>query len=189
TRVAAATRGGFTAYAARSPAHGRLRRGLVVAEVALSVALLVGAGLMANSVVRLARVDPGFRLDDVAILTLDLSATAYPTGEARRAFLRRLGARLEAIPGAVGATRGGGALPTAGIFPGNLLETEQGPLPRDGLPDIMPYAEVSPDFFDLLEVRILAGRAFDEADAGSQVAIIDIDLARRLWGEESPLGR
>src|SRR5690606_30972501 len=72
TRVAAATRGGFTAYAARSPAHGRLRRGLVVAEVALSVALLVGAGLMANSVVRLARVDPGFRLDDVAILTLDL---------------------------------------------------------------------------------------------------------------------
>ena len=107
TRVGTvAAEGALTPYAARTPARSRLRRALVVAEVALSVTLFVGAGLLANSFVRLVRVDPGFRLDDVAILTLNLSQSSYPTGEARMAFMRRLEERLEAIPGIVGGDDG-----------------------------------------------------------------------------------
>ena len=189
TRVAAAAAqpGALTPYAARTPARSRLRRGLVVAEVALSVTLLVGAGLMINSFVRLVRVDPGFRLDDVAILTLFLSPATYPDGGARMAFLRRLEERIEVIPGVVGATTGGEPLPTAGFTDGSGLENEDGPARVDGV--IIPYASVSPDFFELLDVRIHAGRAFKPADAGTDNVVVDIDLARHLWGDTNPIGR
>lgn len=185
---AAAAEGALTAYAARTPVRSRLRRVLVVSEVALSVTLLVGAGLMIHSFVRLVRVDPGFRLDDVAIVKLSLSRSGYPTGEARMAFLRRVEERFEAVPGVVGATTGGGGMPAGSLIFTDAIETEHRPVESDGGPSIILGATVSPDFFALFEVRVLVGRALTEADLGTDNAIIDVDLARRIWGDGNPIG-
>lgn len=190
TRVHTTSAGGaLTPYAARTPARGRLRRVLVVAEVALSVTLLVGAGLLAHSFVRLVRVDPGFRLDDVAFLTLDLSPSAYPTGEERMEMLRRLEERIEAIPGVVGATAGGGALPNTGITFTNEPETDAGTVSTGGETIRMLQVVAAPDFFELLGVRILEGRAFTPEDEGSDGVILSRALARFLFGDERPVGR
>ncbi len=190
TRIgSAAAEGALTPYAARTPVRSRLRRTLVVAEVSLSVALLVSAGLLLNSFVRLQRVDPGFRLDDVAILTLDLSQAGYPTGEARMGFLRRVEARVEAIPGVVEATTGGGALPAGGITFTDQPETDDGPVSAGGGTLFLPHTPVSPDFFDLFDVRPRAGRILTDADAGTDNVLVSAALARYLWGDANPIGR
>jgi putative ABC transport system permease protein len=191
TRGGAATAAGgaLTAYAAQTPARSRLRRVLVVAEVALSVTLLVGAGLLINSFVRLNRVDPGYRLDNVAVLSLDISLASHPTGAGRLEFLRRLEERIEALPGVVGATTGGGGFPNAGLAFTSSPETDDGPVSLGGERLIIPHTVVSPDFFDLLDVRVLAGRPFSDEDQGTDNVIINTALARRFWGDANPLGR
>ncbi|MDX1393321.1 MAG: ABC transporter permease [Gemmatimonadota bacterium] len=177
-------------HAARTPARSRLRRVIVVAEMAMSVALLVGAGLFINSFTRLVRVDPGFRLEDIAMLNLSLPASEYEDGESRMTFIRALEGRLEAIPGVVGVTTGGGGLPASTYVYGESVQAEGAPPTAGGLPaGGIPLAAVSPDFFDLFDVEILSGRRFGPADAGTDNAIVDVDLARHLWGEASPLGR
>lgn len=186
---AVATDGALTPYARRTPARNRLRRVLVVAEVALSVTLLVGAGLLIHSFAKLNHVDPGFRLDNVAILTVDMSPHGYPDGEARMAFLRSIEERIEALPGVVGATTGGGGLPSGGITFTTAPETDVGPVSTDGEMVILPHTSVSPDFFGLLDVRPVAGRVFTDEDVGTDHVLVSASLARFLWGDEHPVGR
>lgn len=180
---------GLTTYAAKTLAQVHLRRGLVIAEVAVSVALLTGAGLLLNSFVRLMRVDPGFRLENVAIMTLSLSPGAHPTGETRMAFMRGLEARIESIPGVAGATTGGTGLPVYGFSLSSLLETDDGLDRSQSNPRLIAYTRVSPDFFGLLDVPVLTGRPLTDADRGTENVIVDIELARFLWGDANPIGR
>lgn len=176
-------------HASRTPARSRIRRAIVVTEVALSVALLVGAGLLVNSFVRLVRVDPGFRLENVALMNLSMSLADYPTGAARMVFLRDVERRLEAVPGVGGVTTGGGGIPASRFTEGGGLEAEGETRRAGGQPGLVPMSSVSPDFFEVFDVGLAAGRAFTTEDAGTDNAIVDIDLARFLWGDRSPLGR
>lgn len=183
-----AARGRLTPYAAGTSAAGRLRSALVVGEVSISVVLLVGAGLLIHSFVRLVSVDPGFRMENLAVMRLNLAEASYPTPGARAEFLHRLERRLEAIPGVDGVAVNGG-VPLAGGFSfGTRLRAEGAEPPADQ-PQLLPFASVPPDFFEVLDVSVVAGRALTAADAGTDHVVIDRTLARFLWGSADPVGR
>lgn len=177
----------LTTYASATSQKNRLRRGLVVVEMSLTVMLLVGAGLLTNSFVQLMRVEPGFRVENLAVLRLNLPSSSYPSSTSRAAFLRILEERLEALPEVRGVSVNGGVPPTSGFHFGVALETEAGMAPSQ--PQLLPFANIRPDFFEVLEVPIAAGRPLREEDVGTDNVMIDLDMARLLWGRASPLGR
>lgn len=156
----------------------------MVGAVALSTLLLVGAGLLIHSFARLVNVDPGYRVDELAIMNLSLPSASYPSPEERGLFLQRLEERLEALPGVEGVT-----IPSGGISFGVALQAEGQAAPAGAQPKIVPISSVTPDYFGVLEVPIRTGRAFTEEDAGTDNVIVDEDLARFLWSGANPVGR
>ena len=161
----------------------------VVAEVALSLVLLIGAGLMVRSFQRLARVDPGFQAERVLTLNLALPFSRYPQPEARARFFEQVEGRIRALPGVqdVGA-----------VFPmplGGRLWT--GPYGREGDPaDVWTkneanYRAITPGYFAAMRTRVLKGRGFTEAEnrQNAEVAVVDRRLADRVWPGADPVGR
>jgi putative ABC transport system permease protein len=170
---------------------GRARGLLVMAEVALSVVLLVLAGLLLRSFVTLRSVDPGFSAERVLALAVDLPAGAYETPARQLNFYKEVAQRLAAQPGAESASFSD-ALPLEGvsmILRGLFIEGRE-PLPPEESPEVW-VAGVSPGYFSTLGVPIVRGRAFTEAEihAGSPVAVVSREMARRFWGDEDPVGR
>lgn len=164
------------------------RNGLVVGEVALSVMLLIGAGLMIRSFVALHRVDPGYDTADLLTFQLSLPGNRYSNAE-REVFQRTLKERLTALPGAVSFT---------GVFPLPLVETlfsgRYGPeaaLTDESLYGQATYRVVLPGYFETMGTRIVEGRVFTEAEHAdsSLVVVIDDKLARILWPGESAVGK
>lgn len=181
-----------TAGAGGGAAAGRTRRLLVVAQVALSLVLLVGAGLVARSFASLLRTDPGYATRGALTFRVSTSPQSYPTPAAVRQFHARLLHRLAALPGvtAVGATS---ALPlasstsqTGASFPGASGNAGDGESDNPLVDRFM----VTPGYFRALGVRLLEGRAFDERDTPSSapVAIIDASLAHRFFPDGSAVG-
>ena len=168
----------------------RLRSVLVVAQVAVSVVLLVGAGLMVRSLIALQRVDPGFETERILTMKLDLNWSRYTTGDLVRQFHDRLHARLAGQPGIV-------ATASTMVFPlegrrrmGFEFAIEDRPRePGVALPQ-GDYRSVSPDYFRTLGIPLVTGRLFtpDDQPAAPEVALINQAMARRHWGTESPLG-
>lgn len=174
-------------------ARSRLQELLVTAEVALSVALLVGCGLLVNSFVRLVSTDTGFDDEQIAILDFELPEHRYPTPEARGEFYRRLEAELEALPGVAGATVASGVPTKAGFSFGFTLEAESGGSlsgegPGDGLL-LLPMPSVRPDYLPTLGLRLLSGRNLADADVDAGTVLINATLARDLWGTTEVVGR
>jgi putative ABC transport system permease protein len=170
---------------------GRARSLLVMAEVALSVVLLVMAGLLLRSFVRLRAVDPGFAPETALTVAVDLPAQAYATPARQLQFFQELARRLRSLPGAR-ATAFADSIPLTGvsmILRGMLVEGRE-PLPPDQEPQIAVVG-VSPDYFQALGIPIVRGRAFTEAEvhAASPVAVVSRDMARRLWKDADPIGR
>lgn len=180
--------GDLTRYSSRSVASNRLRATLVVAEVALSVTLLVGAGLLIRSFVALTQVDPGFEPKGLAIIELNVSRTAHPDPTERAEYMRRLEAKLEAIPGVSGVTIAGGLPPKSGMISfTNSIEVE-GVGPRStGEPIVLPSSGIRSDFFEVTGARLLFGRIIEDGEENT--VIIDQDMARFLFGNLDPLGR
>ncbi|HEX2167350.1 MAG TPA: ABC transporter permease, partial [Longimicrobiales bacterium] len=179
----------LTRYATRTRGKRRLRRGLVIVEIAFSVMLLITASLLINSFARLMSVDPGMRLENMAVLQFDVSRTTYPDDAARGAYLRRLEERIAAIPGVEAAELTAGLPPNTAISFGLALEV-QGEAPR-ATPDdmVLPHTSVGPNFFDVTGARLLSGRPFHATeDYSSGSVIIDQELARHLWPDASPIG-
>ena len=166
------------------PARRRVRKGLVVAQVALSMTLLVGAGLFVNGFVRLLRVDPGFEYERVALADLMASPTRYPDGAARAELARELEEALEARPETEGVSVTTGSSYSFDV----TLEAEGRPV-SDDQPEIVPFSAISADHFETIGLRLLAGRGLDASDAGTQNVVIDRDLARSVWGAADPVGR
>jgi predicted permease len=171
---------------AASGGRERLRGGLVIAEIALSLVLLTAAGLMLRSFLRLRGVDPGFTPGNVVTLTVDMPASSYPTPERLRAFHRALIARLAALPDVAAAGIVNWCpLGTANIF--GTFQTE-----RPGAPDgLMPdKPAVSAGYFAAMGIRLVQGRAFDDRDDGAApgVAIVSRSVAR-IFEAESPIGK
>ncbi len=168
---------------------GRISRGLVVAEVALSCGLLVGAGLMIKSVTQLRTLDPGFRTD-VYSARLGLFEADYPEVEQRREFFSELTRQLNDQPGVEAATLVD-AMP--GTFRGGMsrLSVEgEAYAAREDHP-LANVAVTAPGYFDTFETDLLQGRDFNPEDTadGLPVAIVNTSFVERFFPGVDPVGR
>ncbi|HYV64915.1 MAG TPA: ADOP family duplicated permease, partial [Myxococcales bacterium] len=166
--------------------RARLRSALVVTEVALSLVLLIGAGLLVRSFARLQRVDPGFEPARVMTADLWLPAAKYPEMAQQAAFFHEVVRRLSAAPG-VEAAGDGSRLP---LSRGNSTRSVQPPGSPDKTVDA-DYRLASPGYFAALRIPLRAGRGLTDADlqSGARVALVNEAFARRMWPEGDPLGR
>jgi putative ABC transport system permease protein len=183
-------RAGLDVSGRTTGASGRLGQALVVVEVALALLLLVGTGLLANSFVRLMRVDTGFDVDDVVALEIALPAERY-TAEKAIAFFAGMEQRVQALPGVVAA----GATTTnpfrQGGYSNNVTPVERAAdAPPSGLVQA-GWRSVTPGFFESLRVPVLNGRTFAESDrdGAERVVVVSAGLARRLWPGGEAVGR
>ena len=171
--------------------RGRLaRRALVLGEVALTLMLLVGAGLLIRSFGRLQAVDLGFRPDGVLAATVTLPATRYPDPALRGRFFERAVERIAALPGVEHAASID-ALPLSG-------STQVVEVAAEGRPPLPPGEDpggdgslVSPDYFAAMKIPLLKGRCFSERDdlKSTPVAIVSRSAAARLWPGQDAIGR
>lgn len=160
---------------------------LVAAQLSLVVVLLAGSGLLLRSFDRLVGVDPGFAVDELAVLEVQLPPNRYGAPGATLAFMQELEQKMETRAG-VRASVSGGVPPTGGGFSFNIKPEAEGGSPVDFSNITLPFASVSPDYFETMGIRIVAGRAFAPEDGRDAVIVNDI-LARRFWGDASPIGR
>jgi predicted permease len=179
-----------TARGSSGRGTGVTRATLVIAETALALVLLVGAGLLVKSFARLQEVNPGFSADNVLTAQLALPATRYPDAIARRAFWTRLIEGVRPLSGvtAVGLTSnvpfngmvGSGSYSIVGYNP------PQGEAQPHGRQEI-----VGGDYFRAMQIPLVAGRLFNDADAADAppVVIIDQYLVKRYFPDKSPLGQ
>jgi putative ABC transport system permease protein len=170
-------------------ARGRSRSLLVVTEIALSLVLLVGAGLMVQSFLRLRRVNIGLDAKNVLTATVILPQAKYQRDQ-RVTFFKQLVDRVRSLPG-VQAASATGTLPLSGSNWGRSLTVEGYPVLSVGQAPSIQHTVVTPDYFRTMGISLLAGRDFTDTDAkGSpEVTIIDERLAREYWPNESPIGK
>jgi putative ABC transport system permease protein len=179
--------GGRTADASR---RNRVRSLLVVAEVALSLVVLVGAGLLAKSFVRVLDVAPGFNPANLLTASLSLPGKKYERQSQINAFCKQLIERLEALPGVEGVAIAND-IPFMGDDTSTYPTVEGREATRDEDRFLLGQHAVSTGYFKALGVRLLSGREFSAADSAdaTPVAIINETAARKLWPDEDPLGK
>ncbi|MEZ5331901.1 MAG: ADOP family duplicated permease [Thermoanaerobaculia bacterium] len=168
-----------------------LRAALVAAEFALALPLLVGAGLLLGSFVRLQAVDPGFDPEGAVSLSASLPEATYPDGESTRRFWRELARRALELPG-VAAAGVGTELPAGDVWNVNNFDLTDRPVPAGGAEHVAPWLFVTPQYFEALGVRLLEGRMLrpDEVDeAAPPVALVSRHWAERYYPGESAIGR
>jgi len=169
--------------------RNRLRSVLVVAEVSLALVLLLGAGLMLRGFMRLQDINPGFNTENV--LTMGVSITGQQYAESHRvsAFYQELIERVKALPGAeaVGAVN---VLPLSGGSFSNSFNIDGRPK-APGEIRVADYRAASPDYFRVMDIPLIKGRAFSDRDGKDApgVAVINDTLARRYFPNEDPLGK
>jgi predicted permease len=167
----------------------RMRSGLIVMEVALSLVLLIGAGLMVRSFVTLSEVDPGFSTDGVLTGSLSLPKTRYGTKEEQRVFYSALIARLGELNGvlAVGATTN---LPMSGSSMNFGFAVEGVSEETVGARLVAEYHASTPGYFRAMGITV-RGRPFDERDDENAppVVIINESMARRFWPQGEAIGQ
>jgi predicted permease len=167
-----------------------LRDGLVVAELALAVVLLVGAGLLGRSFLAMQRVDLGYRTDSVAVASVLFPPARYPEAPRALAAIEEVLARLRRSP-AVRAAEATDQPPLLGGGDQDVDVTPVGePLPG-GKPFDIWYRRVSAGYVRLMGMRLVSGRTFtpDDRLGAVPVGIVNEEAARRMWGGGSPLGR
>jgi putative ABC transport system permease protein len=176
--------------ATEGSARKRMRSLLVTVEVTLALVLLVGAGLMGRTMLKLGAVDPGFRTDHLAVANVSLAGTPHAAPTARDPMFLRVRDRLASLPG-VTAVSAINHLPLAGDTWTLGYTIEGRPLPAPGERSAAVYRVVQPGYFGAMELPLLAGRDFTAADSASapHVAIINKAMADHRWPGESPLGR
>ncbi len=180
--------------------QGRVRRVLVIAEVALALMLLVGSGLMVRSFIKLRQVDVGFTAHNVLTMRVPLPDAKYPIPQnitdprepAGLAFFDQLLTRVKALPGVQSATAATILPLGAGDGWGKFLSIEgrAAPASLDQVP-LVRFVLVSQDYFQTFGVRLRQGRAFTAQDKSNSqpVAIINERLARRFFPNEDPIGK
>jgi putative ABC transport system permease protein len=170
-------------------ARSQMKNALVVGQVALSLLLLLGAGLLLRSFQQLLRTDPGFDSHSVLAMSLSLPTVKYAKPEQQIAFFDELLQRVNALPGvrsaAVSATL---PLSTKRITP--MLPEGQPNVPLSQRPFIDIEA-ISPQWFQTMRVPLRAGRAFTDADNAQspKVVVVNESFARRFWPNQNPIGK
>ena len=167
----------------------RLRYALVSAQTALSVILLIGAGLLARSFVEMRRIDLGFQPDRVLTFRIGLPAASYASAQPAIRFYRDLLGRLGALPGVqqAGAAR---ILPLTNTIGDWTITVEHKALPPESNPN-GDWQIVTPGYFEAMGVTLLRGRFITAADDENAplVALIDQNMANKYWAGENPLGK
>jgi predicted permease len=165
----------------------RLSELLVSAEVALSAALLVAAGLLVGSLVRILNVDQGFRPGNVLTVSLNLSGPKYREGKQRAAFFDRLLPAIRNLPGveSVGLIS---ALPLQGETEVDMITRDDDHRPMFQRP-VANYRFISPDYFQALGIPIRRGRAFEASDRNKLAVIVSESTAARIWPGEDAIGK
>jgi putative ABC transport system permease protein len=169
--------------------HQRVRRLLLVSEVAISLVLLIGAGLMMKSTARLLAVDPGFRPEQLLTMQVAVPGTRYQTSALVNAFWERLLGRIDALPG----VRAAGTVSLLPLGGGGNTGTMRIPnRPETALhPWEVNVRTISRGYLAAMGVPLLAGRGFDTHDVpgAPQVAMINRKLARMAFPGEDPVGK
>ena len=177
-------RGGTAGRAGR-----RLRNALVIAEVALAVVVLIAAGLLMRSFIRLRAVDPGFRPAGVLTARVPLAGGRNGTPERRIAFIRQVTGRVATLPGvrAVGAVN---VLPLTGFGSGSTFAVEGRPVPGVGHRPVALSRSITPGYFSAMGIPLLAGRAPADSDTAQSapVVVVNQTLAHRFWPGGGAIG-
>jgi putative ABC transport system permease protein len=172
------------------PRGKRLRSALVIAEVAVSFILLIGAGLLINSFIHLRNLDPGFRADHLLALNVDLSEVKYPDTARRTAFFDEVVRRIQALPGVQSIA-----------VAGNLPFTYNGdsmPIGVEGLPDPPPdqwpdviWRTVGPNYFSTMGIPLVRGRDYNDQDTLDTTlgVVISEKTAKHYWPNDDPIGK
>ena len=165
--------------------QGRLRSSLVVAEVALSLVLLIGAGLLLQTFSNLTRTEPGFEPRGLVAAQIWITGTRYDSTPAIAQFYRDLTGRLAAVPGVRSAAVVESGLPLE--RGGNLGVSVEG----QAIKASVDYRTITPDYFTTLGVPLQQGRMLTDADGGGAepVAVVNASFARRFLSGPSPIGR
>ena len=176
----------------RGIATGRrsARAALVISEIALACIVLISAGLLVTSLLRVMKVDPGLEARGVLAIDLSLPNSDYPDPPARVALYNDVLDRIRAIPG-VRAAAVVNPLPLAGDLAETGFQVE-GYVPAPGEPIMVtPYASISPGYFEALGIQLLRGRSFTDADRreAPNVVIVDQTFADRFWPGTDPVGK
>jgi putative ABC transport system permease protein len=168
----------------------RLRGLLVTAEVAISLVLLIGAGLLINSFLRLRNVDPGFRTDNLLTMKIVLPEPKYEEMERRSAFYTELVNRVQSLAG----VRSAAVTSNLPLYrQGNSISIgiEGQPAPPPGQERIIVTRIISPRYFDTMSIPVLQGRGLTEQDTETtpNVVVISETMARRYWPGEDAVGK
>jgi putative ABC transport system permease protein len=172
------------------PRSRRMLGALVVAEVALSLVLLAGAGLLIRSFLRLQGLDSGFQTDGVVTARVSLPGARYNEPARIASFYQEALQRIRALPG-VQQAAGVSFMPMAGPGIGTSFYRLDQPVPEPGQAPIAEVRPVTPGFFRAMGIPHLAGRDIGDADTSDapQVAVVSETLARRHYPGENPLGQ
>ena len=171
--------------------RNRIGSALMVSEIALSFMLLVGAGLLIKSFIRLREVNPGFNPSNMLTMRVSLPSGKYQQGEPRAQVYRQVVERISSLPGVASA----GAisqLPLRGdtfnLGRGYLREGDPATSEAEGNAN---FLSVTPTYLDTMQIPLKAGRGFTERDTNDKpkVIIVNETMARKLWPGESPVGR
>ena len=177
--------------ATATPQKRRSLHVLVVAEVALTLVLLVQTCLLVTAFRYLQRQDPGFRSEKVLTYVIDLPESQYPSGDAKLAFFQDHLEQVRALPGVIKASAVD-ATPLGGHV-GNFWEIENAPARRPDEQDPVVLQRVAfPGYLEAMGIQCLAGRSFNEQDGlneGSLAAIVNQTFAQRFWPNEDPVGK
>jgi predicted permease len=172
-----------------SASRNRLRSVLVVSEIAMTLMLLVCAGLLIRTVMRLRNVDTGFNARNILAMNIGLPGIKYPKPENKVAFYRQVTERIAALPGvkAAGTTS---VLPLSSNFDGRGLLVKDQPRARGEEISVDMYVS-TPGYLQAMEISTLTGRAFNEHDTSdsAKVALVNKTMAGELWPNQNPLGK
>jgi putative ABC transport system permease protein len=171
--------------------HNRVRSLMLISEVALSFMLLVGAGLLIKSFMRLRDVSPGLNPANVLSVRLSIPSAKYPAGEPRAQVLRQTVEHIKSLP-AVTSAAAVLSLPLGGdtFNVGRSYIREGRPSTPEESANAV-YLVATPDYFQALQIPLVAGRAFTDQDTEQtpKVVVVNESMARRLWPGESPVGK
>ena len=181
---------GESSRTSESPGPRRARAALAVAEIALAIVLLTGAGLLMRSFNQLTSVNPGFEANHVAKAMISLPQFQYSTQQQWAAFAEQLLTRLQAQPGMQNSAVAG-PLPIIDCCVTLNFQIVGGPPPQEGSPDSANYVPVSPQYFSVMEIPLLRGRFFSDSDSASSmpVTLVSEALAKRYFPNQDPIGR
>jgi predicted permease len=170
--------------------RGRVRQILVTSEIALSVVLLVGAGLLIRSFLQVLGIDPGFHSEQVLTMRINLPQDRYSQPEQVSAFYKEVLRRVETLPG-VQAAGASAALPLSGLGGSGTVTIDTQAVPDDRKTPEADWRPVTPGYFKAIGMTLLRGRIFSESDSrdAAPVAIIDDTLAQTFFPNEDPIGK